>query len=182
MLYLFIFDNELHLYIIYTLSIFLILFGLFVIISKNPIISVFFLITLFLSVSIYLILTGIVYIGISYLLVYIGAVSILFLFTLMLIDIRISELLTETNNNLYLSINISILFFGVMYFHNNMYDYFSLSNIKYIFYNSWEGSLIENTDIIAIGNIIYINLFIWLIISLLILLLAMVGAIKINIK
>jgi NADH-ubiquinone oxidoreductase chain 6 len=98
----------------------LILFGLFVIISKNPIISVFFLIILFLSISIYLILTGIVYIGISYLLVYIGAVSILFLFTLMLIDIRISELLIETNNNLYLSINISILFFGAMYLYSNI--------------------------------------------------------------
>lgn len=182
MLYLFIFDNELHLYIIYIISILLILFGLFVIITKNPIISVFFLITLFLSVSIYLILTGIIYIGISYLLVYIGAVSILFLFTLMLIDIRISELLTETNNNLYLSINISILFFGTMYFYNYMDNNFSLSNNKYIFFNTWEGSLTENTDIIAIGNIIYTNLFIWLIISLLILLLAMVGAIKINIK
>ena len=169
-----------HLYILYIISIFLILFGLFVIISKNPIISVFFLITLFLSVSIYLILTGIVYIGVSYLLVYIGAVSILFLFTLMLIDIRISELLTETNNNLYLSINISILFFGAMYFYNN--SNILLSNVKYIFFNTWEGSLIESTDIIAIGNIIYTNLFIWLIISLLILLLAMVGAIKINIK
>jgi NADH-ubiquinone oxidoreductase chain 6 len=182
LLYLFVFDNELHLYILYIISIFLILFGLFVIISKNPIISVFFLITLFLSVSIYLILTGIVYIGISYLLVYIGAVSILFLFTLMLIDIRISELLTETNNNLYLSINISILFFGAMYFYSSMDNNFSLSSNKYIFFNTWEGSLIENTDIIAIGNIIYTNLFIWLIISLLILLLAMVGAIKINIK
>jgi len=182
LLYLYIFDSEVHLYILYTLSLFLILFGLFVIISKNPIISVFFLIILFLSVSVYLILTGIVYIGISYLLVYIGAVSILFLFTLMLIDIRISELLTETNNNLYLSINISILFFGVMYFYSNMYSNIYLNNIKYIFYNTWEGSLIESTDIIAIGNIIYTNLFIWLIISLLILLLAMVGAIKINIK
>jgi NADH-ubiquinone oxidoreductase chain 6 len=180
LLYLFIFDNEIHLYILNIISIFLILFGLFVIISKNPIISVFFLITLFLSVSIYLILTGIVYIGVSYLLVYIGAVSILFLFTLMLIDIRISELLTETNNNLYLSVNISILFFGAMYFYNN--NNIWLSNIKYIYFNTWEGSLIESTDIIAIGNIIYTNLFIWLIISLLILLLAMVGAIKINIK
>src|SRR5580704_7936603 len=136
MLYLYIFNNEFQVYIIYTISILLIFFGLFVIISKNPIISVFFLIILFLAISTYLILTGIVYIGISYLLVYIGAVSILFLFTLMLIDIRISELLIETNNNLYLSINISILFFGVMYFHNNIYHYFSLNNIKYIFYNS----------------------------------------------
>jgi NADH-ubiquinone oxidoreductase chain 6 len=182
LLQLFIFNNEIHLYIIYLLSLFLILFGIFVIISKNPIISVFFLISLFLSISIYLILTGLVYIGISYLLVYIGAVSILFLFTLMLIDIRISELLTETSNNLYLSINISILFFGIIYFYNYTNNNFTLTNVKHIFFNTWEGSLIENIDIIVIGNLIYTNLFIWLIISLLILLLAMVGAIKINIK
>jgi NADH-ubiquinone oxidoreductase chain 6 len=118
------------------ISIFLVLFGLFVIITKNPIISVFFLITLFLGVSIYLILTGLVYIGISYLLVYIGAVSILFLFTLMLIDIRISELLLETNNNLYLSINISILFFGAMYFYSYPDNNSSLNKIKFVFFNT----------------------------------------------
>jgi NADH-ubiquinone oxidoreductase chain 6 len=182
LLYLYVSNSELHLFIIYLLSLSLIFFGLFVIISKNPIVSVFFLIILFLSVSIYLILTGLIYIGISYLLVYIGAVSILFLFTLMLIDIRISELLTETNNNLYLSINISILFLGIMYYYNFNNNNFLLTYDKYVFSNTWEGSLVENTDIISIGNIIYTNLFIWLIISLLILLLAMVGAIKINIK
>ena len=52
--------------------------------------------------------------------------------------------------------------------------------IKYISHNSWEGFLIENIDIKAIGNILYTNISIWLIISLLILLLAMVGAIVIN--
>jgi NADH:ubiquinone oxidoreductase subunit 6 (subunit J) len=69
-----------------------------------------------------------------------------------------------------------------MYFYGNVFNNTWLNNVQNIFYNTWEGSLIENTDIIAIGNIIYTNLFIWLIISLLILLLAMVGAIKINIK
>ena len=201
MLYLYIFDSELHLYIIYTLSIFLILFGLFVIISKNPIISVLFLIGLFLSISGYLILLGINFIGISYILVYIGAVSILFLFILMLINIRISELLNETNNSIPLAFLSTITFNYTIYhilpynittfnsyiinINNIFYDIYNnigLNNVKYIFYNTWEGSLIENTDIIAIGNIIYTNLFIWLIISLLILLLAMVGAIKINIK
>jgi NADH:ubiquinone oxidoreductase subunit 6 (subunit J) len=49
-------------------------------------------------------------------------------------------------------------------------------------YNIWDGSLIENFDIISIGNILYTNLSLWLIISLLILLLAMIGSIKINIK
>jgi NADH-ubiquinone oxidoreductase chain 6 len=50
------------------------------------------------------------FIGLSYLLVYIGAVSILFLFILMLINIRISELLHETSNSIPLAIIIGISF------------------------------------------------------------------------
>ena len=69
-----------------------ILCGIFVIISKNPVVSVLFLIGLFLNISGYLIMLGINFIGLSYLLVYVGAVSILFLFILMLINVRLSEL------------------------------------------------------------------------------------------
>lgn len=87
-----------------------ILCGIFVIISKNPIISVLFLIGLFLSIASYLIILGISFVGLSYLLVYVGAVSILFLFILMLINVRISELLSETSNSIPLAIIIAICF------------------------------------------------------------------------
>src|ERR1700677_4460466 len=78
------------------ISLIAILCGILVIISKNPIISVLFLIGLFLSISSYLIILGLNFIGLSYLLVYVGAVFILFLFILMLINVRISELLSNT--------------------------------------------------------------------------------------
>ena len=84
--------------------------GILVIISKNPIVSVLFLIGLFLSISSYLIILGINFIGLSYLLVYVGAVSILFLFILMLINVRISELLSNTSNSIPLAIIIVIAF------------------------------------------------------------------------
>src|SRR5438876_3878650 len=92
------------------LTIISIFVGIFIIITKNPIISVLFLILLFSSISCYLIFLGIKFIGISYLLVYVGAVSILFLFILMLINIRVSELISDTNNNIPLAI-INILAF-----------------------------------------------------------------------
>jgi NADH-ubiquinone oxidoreductase chain 6 len=92
------------------ISLIAILCGIFVIISKNPIVSVLFLIGLFAGISSYLIILGLTFIGISYLIVYIGAISILFLFILMLINIRISELQSNTNNNIILSILIGILF------------------------------------------------------------------------
>src|SRR6266852_2065097 len=84
--------------------------GILVIITKNPIVSVLFLIGLFLSISCYLIMLGLNFLGLSYLLVYVGAVSILFLFILMLINIRISELLIDTSNSLILAIIIIISF------------------------------------------------------------------------
>jgi NADH-ubiquinone oxidoreductase chain 6 len=84
--------------------------GILVIISKNPIVSVLFLIGLFLSISSYLIILGLSFIGLSYLLVYVGAVSILFLFILMLINIKGSEILSYTGNSIPLAIIITILF------------------------------------------------------------------------
>jgi len=171
------------------LTLFSILSGILVIISRNPIVSVLYLIGLFLFIAIYLIIIGLTFIGISYLLVYIGAVSILFLFILMLIDVRVSELQTETNNSVFLGILIGILYYNIIsnniYYNkillstNNIEEY---TSIKQSLFNTWDGSLIENFDIISIGNILYTNLSLWLIISLLILLLAMIGSIKINIK
>jgi NADH-ubiquinone oxidoreductase chain 6 len=87
-----------------------ILLTMLVIISKNPIVSVLYLIGLFFNIACYLILLGITFIGLSYLLVYVGAVSILFLFILMLINVRVSELITESTNSIPLILTIPILF------------------------------------------------------------------------
>jgi NADH-ubiquinone oxidoreductase chain 6 len=95
------------------LSILAIFTSILVITNKNPVISVLFLIGLFLSISVYLILIGLTFIGISYLLVYIGAVSMLFLFILMLIDIRISELHEETTNSLSLAFIMGTIFYYI---------------------------------------------------------------------
>jgi NADH-ubiquinone oxidoreductase chain 6 len=97
------------------ISLIAILCGIFVIISKNPIVSVLFLIGLFLSISCYLIILGINFIGLSYLLVYVGAVSILFLFILMLINVRISELLSDTSNSIPLAIFVSLANYFTVY-------------------------------------------------------------------
>jgi NADH-ubiquinone oxidoreductase chain 6 len=111
MLYLYINNSVFSYNILILLQLFIILLAIFVIISKNPVVSVLFLIGLFLSVAIYLIIIGLTFVGLSYLLVYIGAVSILFLFILMLIDIRVSELQTDTNNSIFLGTLIGVLFY-----------------------------------------------------------------------
>jgi NADH-ubiquinone oxidoreductase chain 6 len=162
--------------------------SILVIINKNPVVSVLFLIGLFLSISLYLIMIGLTFIGIAYLLVYIGAVSMLFLFILMLIDIRISELHVENTNSLFLAFLMGIIFYFTLsdsLYTNNVF--FDTSNSLYneLYYTSssmWDTYLLENDGIVGIGNVLYTNYSIWLIIASLILLLAMVGAIIININ
>lgn len=111
-------DNYLNGYkiqLLVLISLIAIFCGIFVLISKNPIISVLFLIGLFLCVSTYLMLSGMTFIGIAYLVVYIGAVSILFLFILMLINVRVSELQSDTNNSLPLALIIGIFLYYFLY-------------------------------------------------------------------
>ena len=188
-----------------------ILFGVYIIISKNPVVSVLFLIGLFSTISGYLILVGINFIGISYVLVYVGAVSILFIFILMLINIRISELLNETNNTLPLGIvtviNFDYIIGQVLPFNQIEYsfiDHIYSSWFEFFYsvqqgdeYNNiienkqsialasasnWDTTLVDVSDITSIGNIMYTSYSIWLVITSIILLLAMVGAIVITIK
>ena len=161
-----------------------ILFSIFILISKNPIFSVLFLIGLFICVSLYLISIGLEFIGISYLLVYVGAVSILFLFILMLINIRISELWSDNNNYLPLAIISLILLFVILGknipYSNNFEN--EIDKLNFVTSNKWDSSLINNDQISSIGNLLYTNYSIWLIIVSIILLLAMVGSIVITIK
>jgi len=164
------------------LSLLCVILSIFTIISKNPISSILFLIGLFISVSIYLILIGMTFIGISYLLVYIGAVSMLFLFILMLIDIRVSELHIQNYNSLFLAFFISMLFYISNFDINDILNKYINNDVYITNSSSWEGHIVENYDIISIGNVLYTNLSVWLIITSLILLLAMVGAIVININ
>lgn len=148
---------------------FSILFGICVINSKNPVVSILFLIGLFVSVSINLILVGYSFIGLSYLLVYVGAISILFIFILMLINIRISELLDDTNNNIGLAVFTCIFFGFPLYKVLNLidlikdkYNYIDLSfwlstgnlNFKYLNYSNLIEELIkDNSNNYTFNNI-----------------------------
>ena len=66
----------------------LIISAILIIISKNPVISVIFLISLVLNSALFLIEKGMPFLGISYILVYLGAIIVLFFFVIMMINVR----------------------------------------------------------------------------------------------
>nr|YP_010233344.1 NADH dehydrogenase subunit 6 [Auricularia heimuer]QSX43109.1 NADH dehydrogenase subunit 6 [Auricularia heimuer] len=90
-----------------------ILSSILVITSKNPVVAVIFLISLFINTAGYLILLGIGFIGISYIIIYIGAITVLFLFIIMMINIRLLDILeigNEYTKNLPLALLVGTLF------------------------------------------------------------------------
>jgi NADH-ubiquinone oxidoreductase chain 6 len=148
---------------------------------------------------------GLNFIGLSYLLVYVGAVSILFLFILMLINVRISELSTDSSNSVPLALVIGVVFTITIYniipynvirnsIPNTEHTYLDLNvlskyvniydhkDVSFVSTHIWDGALTEMSHITSIGNILYTSYPLWLIITSLILLLAMVGSIIITIK
>lgn len=134
----------------------------------------------------------------------------------MLINIRISELLSYTSNSIPLALVITFLFNYSLYhilpysiasfngytlnlnntlndmWYNNYTSYFNklkLNNLEidkdeiyFVTSNIWDGNLSETSHITSIGNIMYTGYSMWLIITSIILLLAMVGSIVITIK
>ena len=177
--------------------------SILVITAKNPIIAVLFLISVFVNSAGYLILLGIGFVGISYLIVYVGAITVLFLFVIMLLNIRLSEIIETSTNftkNLPLALIIGSLFIyellTIIPFH---YSDLSLITILFDMLQSINNILINNIDmnnnivfftanpiiadinfnnflqIQSLGHNLYTFGSIWLIITSLILLLAMIA-------
>ena len=171
--------------------------GILVLITKNPIVSILLLIGLFLCVSVYLLLNGLNFIGIAYLLVYIGAISILFIFILMLINVRISEVMNSPSNGLFLTFWVGITFFLAIYsIFNQKVNSLTKSIQGYpldisirnwietyiISDHKWFANIFSITEIASIGSILYSVFASWLMIISIILLLAMVGTIVITVS
>jgi NADH-ubiquinone oxidoreductase chain 6 len=84
-----------------------------VITSKNPVVAVIFLISVFLCSAELLLELGVGFIGISYIILYVGAIIVLFLFVLMSINIKLTDILeagSQYTKNIPLAISIGLLF------------------------------------------------------------------------
>ena len=133
----------------------ILLSSVFSITSKNPVISVIFLISTFVQAALYLILIGINFVGISYIIIYVGAIAVLFLFVIMMINIKLTEILetgTQYTKNLPLAIAIGSLFiyiiFKIIPINFNNVPAFSILLDKITYFNS----------ILSDSNIVSINL------------------------
>jgi len=153
--------------------------SIMVTVSRNTVYSVFFLILVFISIAILFIMIGAEFLGMIMLIVYVGAVAVLFLFVVMMLNI--TEQLTERSSRKGLVNNISVgSIVGVIIF---------LELLVVIGGWKYKGTFVPlsatnlNLDISnthALGNILYTDYIHLFQISGMILLVAMIGAITLT--
>jgi len=166
-----------HALIFYLFSFIAIASSLAVISSKNTVHAVFFLILDFVSISCLFIMMGAEYLGMLTLIVYVGAVAVLFLFVVMMLNVNFKELRAGFLSylpfgsliGLVLLIEIGMMI-GTWKYKNT---FIKTSEIKI-------NNNLTNTE--AIGNVLYTDYIHYFQISGLILLVAMIGAILLTFR
>jgi len=165
-------------FLFFIVSIITITSSLLVILSKNPIHSVLFLILVFFNAAILFLFSEAEFLAMILLIVYIGAVAVLFLFVIMMLDINTAKLRQGFSN--YLPIG---LFVGFIILLELLYVV-SQSKISFLKKNVTENKItneiFENTKII--GNVLYTDYFLLFQLSGIILLVAMIGAILLTLR
>ncbi|SLN50014.1 NADH-quinone oxidoreductase subunit J [Roseovarius albus] len=161
----------------YLFAICLLTGGLFTVISRNPVHSVLWLILSFLSAAGLFVLLGAEFVAMLLIIVYVGAVAVLFLFVVMMLDIDFAELKAEMAKYMPLALLIGIVLlmqFGMVlgaWHESEGADAARQAIVP-------EG--VENTA--ALGLLIYDKYFLLFQLSGLILLVAMIGAIVLTLR
>ena len=165
----------------YTFSIIAVISAIMVTASKNTVHSVFFLILDFISISCLFIMIGAEFLGMIMLIVYVGAVAVLFLFVVMMLNVAQQKnqwLLSEdSSGHIPTGLIISVLIFfeliiviGGWKYRPELFDTGNLNNIS------------EMTNTHSLGQILYTDFIHIFQISGMILLIAMIGAIVLTFR
>lgn len=154
-----------------------------VIISKNPLYSVLFLVASFLSASILLFLFESEFLALFFLIIYLGAIAILFLFVVMMLDIKYNELQTS---RLYFPVGVLIGFTVLFEIYGAYSKVFSkTTGINYSEHNiyiNWYDNLDSLSDVYVIGQIFYTHYVLQILIAGLILYVAVIGVAFLTVK
>ena len=170
-----------HAIFFYVFSFIAIISAIMVTVSKNTVHSVFFLILDFISISCLFIMIGAEFLGMIMLIVYVGAVAVLFLFVVMMLNVAQQKnqwLLSEdSSGHIPTGLIISVLIFfeliiviGGWKYRPELFDTGNLNNIS------------EMTNTHSLGQILYTDFIHIFQISGMILLIAMIGAIVLTFR
>lgn len=166
--------------------------GVLVIQARNPVYSVIFLILVFFNAAGLLVLLGLDFFAMIFLVVYVGAIAVLFLFVVMMLNIKLAEINEKKLRYLPVGGVLGLLFlFEVLilvdndlipllsYNLDNKFLETQFTNIQFF---DWSNELHTSHTIHALGNIIYTYYFYFFLMASIILLVAMIGAIVLTMQ
>ena len=162
--------------IFYLFSIFLIISSMRVVISNNPVKSAIYLVSSFFCSAVLWLLLGAEFLSVILILVYVGAVMVLFLFVVMMLDINLSEatggFVKYLNEGIFVFIIMSALL--ILFFQNQFAD--TDKNII------TEINIISDSNTKNLGYILYTEYILAFEIAAVILLLGIISAITLTHK
>ena len=170
-----------HAIFFYIFSLIAIISAIMVTVSKNTVHSVFFLILDFISISCLFIMIGAEFLGMIMLIVYVGAVAVLFLFVVMMLNVAQQKnewfSSTESVSHIPIGLLVSLIIFfelivviGGWKYKPGLLDSISLNVSK------------NMTNTQSLGNVIYTDYIHVFQLSGIILLVAMIGAIVLTFR
>jgi len=159
------------------------------VISINPVHSVLYLVLTFVSSSVLIITLGAEFLGILLVIVYVGAIAVLFLFIVMMLNIEEQKqpILFGSYSYIISSLLLTILLSKIL--SNFVYGSFGLDQYHlfvvytlpfHIQFTEWVNNLFVVDNIVTIGFVLYTYYYQLLFLSGFILLLAMIASISLT--
>ena len=150
--------------------------GIFTVMSKNPVHSVLWLILAFLSSAGLFVLLGAEFVAMLLIIVYVGAVAVLFLFVVMMLDVDFAELKAEMARYLPLGLLIGVVILMQLGMAFGVWEYSSG------FETRLAAEIGDGENTAQLGQLIYDDYILLFQLAGLILLVAMIGAIVLTLR
>ncbi len=153
--------------------------GLFTVVSKNPVHSVLWLILAFLSSAGLFVLLGAEFVAMLLVIVYVGAVAVLFMFVVMMIDVDFAELRGQMAKYVPIALLIGVVLLLEL---SLAFGTWQVSNNAEAVRAAIAPDMAEVTNTAALGQLVYEKYIYLFQTAGLILLVAMIGAIVLTLR
>jgi len=154
--------------------------GTMVVVSRNPVYSVLFLILAFFNAAALFVLIGAEFIAMILVIVYVGAVAVLFLFVVMMLDINIARLKEGFLDYLPIGAMIGAAMLAEILFGIGVWGSGTSDTVQAFNRAGIQPMAVENTR--AIGQVLYTQYFYLFQTAGVVLLVAMIGAIVLTLR
>ena len=163
----------------YLFSIFLVISAFMVVVAQHPVFSLLFLVASFIFSAFLLFLLECEFLALLFLVVYVGAIAILFLFSIMMLESKLKK--KKKNSTKYVPVGFVFSLFLLIFFFREISIHFKNNyNSNYLYLNTYQNwyDLIDSiNDVEIYGQVLYSYYVLQFLISGLILLLILIGVV-----